>query len=101
MPTTRRTATGSTPWPYNSVPSSCTLPLTCAPGITSCMRFSVRSRVDFPQPDGPMKAVTGTRLYGHRHAFDRMEAAIEDVEVLHIYSLGHDSFLLQLGGASD
>ena len=27
-------------------------------GITSCMRFSVRSRVDLPQPDGPMKAVT-------------------------------------------
>ena len=58
MPTTRRTATGSTPLPYRSVPSSVDLPLTCAPGMTSCIRLSVRSRVDLPQPDGPMKAVT-------------------------------------------
>ena len=29
-----------------------------APGITSCIRLSVRRRVDLPQPDGPMKAVT-------------------------------------------
>jgi hypothetical protein len=27
------------------------------PGITSCMRLMVRSAVDLPQPDGPMKAV--------------------------------------------
>ena len=26
--------------------------------MTSCMRFSVRSTVDLPQPDGPMSAVT-------------------------------------------
>jgi len=26
--------------------------------MTSCMRFRVRSTVDLPQPDGPMKAVT-------------------------------------------
>ena len=26
--------------------------------MTSCMRFSVRNTVDFPQPDGPMNAVT-------------------------------------------
>ena len=26
--------------------------------MTSCIRFSVRSTVDFPQPDGPMNAVT-------------------------------------------
>ena len=58
MPTTRRTATGSTPAAYRSVPSSATLPLTWAPGITSCIRFSVRSSVDLPQPDGPMNAVT-------------------------------------------
>ena len=33
-------------------------PSTRAPGITSCMRFSVRRNVDLPQPDGPMNAVT-------------------------------------------
>ena len=34
-----------------------TLPVAWAPGVTSCMRFRVRSTVDLPQPDGPMKAV--------------------------------------------
>ena len=29
-----------------------------APGITSCIRFNVRSTVDLPQPDGPMNEVT-------------------------------------------
>ncbi len=29
-----------------------------APGITSCMRLRVRRNVDFPQPEGPMSAVT-------------------------------------------
>ncbi len=58
MPITRRTATGSTPWPYRLVPSSSTLPLTWAPGITSCIRLIVRSTVDLPQPEGPMNAVT-------------------------------------------
>ncbi len=35
-----------------------TFPSTRAPGITSCMRFSVLRKVDFPHPLGPMKAVT-------------------------------------------
>lgn len=35
-----------------------TSPSTRAPGMTSCMRLRVRMKVDFPQPDGPMKAVT-------------------------------------------
>ena len=39
-------------------PSSSTSPCTDAPGITSCIRLSVRSTVDLPQPDGPMNAVT-------------------------------------------
>ena len=41
-----------------SSPSSATVPSTRAPGITSCMRLMVRSTVDFPQPEGPMNAVT-------------------------------------------
>ena len=32
-------------------------PATRAPGITSCIRLSVRSTVVLPQPDGPMNAV--------------------------------------------
>ena len=33
------------------------LPSTRVPVIRSFMRLMVRSRVDFPQPDGPMRAV--------------------------------------------
>ena len=58
IPTLRRTATGSTSGPYRSAPSSSTLPSTVPPGDSSCIRFSVRSSVDFPHPDGPMNAVT-------------------------------------------
>src|SRR5665648_80041 len=58
IPTCRRTATGSTSEPYRSTPSIATFPSTRAPGMTSCMRLSVRMKVDFPQPDGPMIAVT-------------------------------------------
>src|ERR1043166_9721127 len=38
--------------------SSSTRPSMRAPGTTSCMRLIVRMKVDFPQPDGPMSAVT-------------------------------------------
>src|SRR5437867_8456244 len=41
-----------------SSPSSRTLPSARAFGIVSCIRFRHRIRVDFPQPDGPMIAVT-------------------------------------------
>lgn len=58
MPTTRRTATGSTDESYRSSSSSMTLPSTRAPGMTSCIRLSVRRKVDLPHPDGPMNAVT-------------------------------------------
>lgn len=35
-----------------------TSPWTWAPGMTSCMRLSERRKVDLPQPEGPMRAVT-------------------------------------------
>src|SRR5437016_1963753 len=41
-----------------SSPSNNTCPWTRAPGTTSCMRFSARRKVDLPQPDGPIMAVT-------------------------------------------
>src|SRR3990170_1179599 len=41
-----------------SPPSRRTFPSTLAFGIVSCIRFRQRMRVDFPQPDGPMIAVT-------------------------------------------
>ncbi len=58
IPTWRRTATGSMFAAYRSTPSISTSPSTRVPGITSCMRLRVRMNVDFPQPDGPMRAVT-------------------------------------------
>src|SRR6185437_14424752 len=41
-----------------SRPSKRTSPSTRAPGTVSCIRFRHRKRVDLPQPDGPMIAVT-------------------------------------------
>src|SRR5271157_2778278 len=41
-----------------STPSSLTDPERAAPGTSSCSRFRIRRNVDFPQPDGPIRAVT-------------------------------------------
>jgi len=41
-----------------SAPSSITCPANAAVGMNSCIRFKVRINVDFPQPEGPIKAVT-------------------------------------------
>src|SRR5579862_7390307 len=41
-----------------SWPESETVPLTRPLGTVSCMRFRQRSRVDLPEPDAPMIAVT-------------------------------------------
>ena len=51
-------------------PSTMTWPSTRAPGMVSCMRLRVRRKVDFPQPEGPMRAVTDL-------------GSIDDVDVLH------------------
>src|SRR5437868_3099206 len=36
---------------------TCTLPSARAPGMVSCSLFRQRTKVDLPQPDGPMMAV--------------------------------------------
>ena len=41
-----------------SSPSSSIWPVTRADGIVSFIRLRQRRKVDLPQPDGPMKAVT-------------------------------------------
>ena len=38
--------------------SSLIVPSICTPSTRSFMRLKQRSRVDFPQPEGPIKAVT-------------------------------------------
>src|SRR6266545_6449818 len=44
-----------------SCPSNRTLPRTRAPRTISCIRLRQRMKVDLPQPDGPMTAVTAFR----------------------------------------
>src|ERR671918_248302 len=45
-----------------SIPSNTTRPSACAPGVISCIRFKHLKSVVFPQPDGPIKAVTDFSL---------------------------------------
>jgi len=58
IPTRARRTTGSTDLALISSPSIFTEPDTRAMSIVSFIRLIVRSTVDLPQPDGPMKAVT-------------------------------------------
>jgi hypothetical protein len=58
IPIARRTATTSARGPSTSSPSSRILPSVRASGISSCMRLMDRTTVDFPEPDGPIIAVT-------------------------------------------
>ena len=46
-----------------SRPRYSTSPSTRTPGTRSFMRFSVFMKVDFPQPDGPMRAVIGVFVH--------------------------------------
>src|SRR3546814_10707205 len=58
MPTRARSCTTSIDEAYISSASSVISPSTRALATVSFMRFKVRRKVDLPQPDGPMKAVT-------------------------------------------
>src|SRR3546814_1803638 len=49
-----------------SSPSRRMLPSTRQFSITSFMRFRQRRKVDLPQPDGPISAVTSLRLMSRR-----------------------------------
>ena len=64
MPTLRRMVTKSALRPIISSPSSSTEPSTLQIEIRSFIRFKHRNKVDLPQPDGPIRAVTELRLNG-------------------------------------
>src|SRR6266478_9398797 len=70
MPTRRRTIAGSTVLEYRSSPWRRTVPSTRVFGTSSCMRLRQRRKVDFPQPLGPMIAVT---------AFDAMSSVTSSI----------------------
>ena len=44
------------------------------------MRLSERRKVDLPQPDGPISAVTLLRLDRHADVLDGLEVAVVEVE---------------------
>src|SRR5688572_473312 len=52
-----------------SIPSNTTRPSACAPGVISCIRFKHLKSVVFPQPDGPIKAVTDFSLTSRLTSF--------------------------------
>ena len=58
MPMRARSAFTSTFGSMILVPSIITWPVARCPGYRSYIRFSTRSRVDLPQPDGPIMPVT-------------------------------------------
>src|SRR3546814_17277750 len=58
MPTRARSCTTSIDEAYISSASSVISPSTRALATVSFIRFKERRKVDLPQPDGPMKAVT-------------------------------------------
>ena len=64
-----------------SSPSSSMAPSTRAEATVSFMRFMQRRNVDLPQPDGPMNAVTFSRLTSIETSLICLLLAIEDVDV--------------------
>src|SRR5436189_876160 len=63
-----------------STPSSSTWPARLALGTSSCMRLRMRRKVDLPQPEGPIRAVTWpagiTRLTSSRTWWSPNQALI-------------------------
>src|SRR6266581_795807 len=76
MPTRRRTIAGSTVLEYRFSPWRRTVPSTHVFGTSSCIRLRQRRKVDFPQPLGPMIAVT---------AFDAMSSVTSSIARLSPY----------------
>ena len=54
-------------------------------GMVSFMRLMQRRKVDLPQPDGPMKAITPLLGDVDSHVLQRLLVAVEDIDVA-----GHD-----------
>ncbi len=62
IPIRRRSSTGSTDGRNTDSPSKEMSPLRRVPGSSSWSRLIERRKVDFPQPDGPIIAVTALGL---------------------------------------
>jgi hypothetical protein len=66
-----------------SVPLSRMLPVTRAPSTRSFIRLRQRRKVDLPQPDGPIRAVTCRRGKAMLRLCRASELAIIEVEIFH------------------
>ena len=77
-------------------PSSRISPARRAPGISSFMRLIERRKVDFPQPDGPMSAVTARGAIVQVDVVQRLLLAVPEVEMLDVDAPAH--LLLRRGG---
>ncbi len=75
-------------------PSMVSVPSTRAPGSTSCIRLIDRRKVDLPQPDGPISAVTVFGSTIEVDVLDRLERAVVGGDVGGFDALGHDGVLL-------
>ena len=65
-----------------SSPSSSILPVTRQIGIVSFMRLMQRRKVDLPQPEGPMRAVTCVLADVEIDIEQRLLLAVEDVDLV-------------------
>ena len=65
-----------------SSPSSVILPVTRAPSMVSFMRLRQRRKVDLPQPDGPISAVTWFCADVEIDVEQRLLLAVEDADLV-------------------
>ena len=65
-----------------SSPSSRIVPVTRQPGIVSFMRLRQRRKVDLPQPDGPISAVTSFSVDVETDVVQRLLVAVEDAHLV-------------------
>ena len=81
MPTRCRSATRSVLGEKTEVPSTRMSPSWRTPGIRSLSRLIDRRKVDLPQPDGPMMAVTAFRSIAEGQIAQDLAAAVGEAEV--------------------
>ena len=98
MPTRRRSFTTSIFKIF--APSSRISPSRRVCRMVSCMRFRLRKKVDLPQPDGPISAVTAIRRNVQTDVVERLLRAVEKIQLADFEAQGLRCLLriLRFGG---
>ena len=81
MPTRARSCTTSIFERVDVLAVELDVAVTRAPAMVSFIRLRQRRKVDLPQPDGPMKAVTLVVVDVDRDVLQRLLVAVEDADV--------------------